>query len=44
MPFTRGRKLGVEIGYVFAREFEFETGLPDISLDNTLMLRATASF
>lgn len=44
MPFTRGRKLGVEVGYVFAREFEFETGRPDIKLDDTLMLRVSASF
>lgn len=44
MPFTRGRKFGFEIGYVFAREFEFDSGLPDIKLDDTLMLRATASF
>jgi hypothetical protein len=44
MPFTRGRKLGVEVGYVFTREFEFETGRPDIKLDDTLMLRVSASF
>ena len=44
MPFTRGRKLGFEVGYVFAREFEFETARPDISLDDTLILRASASF
>jgi hypothetical protein len=44
MPFTRGRKMGLEVGYVFARKLEFEGGLPDISLDDSLMLRATASF
>jgi hypothetical protein len=43
MPFTRGRKLGAEIGYVFGREFEFDER-PDVGLDDTLMLRATASF
>jgi hypothetical protein len=44
MPFTRGRKLGAEIGYVFARDFEFGSASPDISLEDTVMLRATASF
>lgn len=44
MRFTRGRKLGVELGYVFARKFEFESGLPDVTLDDSLMLRVTASF
>jgi hypothetical protein len=44
MPFTRGHKLGAEIGYVFARKFKFEGGLPDIDIDDTLMLRLTASF
>ena len=44
MPFTRGRKLGVEVGYAFAREFEFETARPDISLEDTLILRVSASF
>jgi hypothetical protein len=44
MPFTRGRKLGVEVGYVFAREFEFGSGRPDLGLDDSLLIRATASF
>ncbi len=44
MPFTRGRKLGAEVGYVFAREFTFAGEQPDIGLDPALMLRVTASF
>lgn len=44
LPFTRGRKLAVEVGYVFGRDFEFETGRPDIKLDDTVMLRVAASF
>ncbi len=44
MPFTRGRKLGMEIGYSFAREFEFDSGRPDIELRNALLLQASASF
>ena len=42
--FTRGRKFGAEIGYVFAREFEFESGLPDVDVDNTLVFRASMRF
>ena len=42
MPFTRGHKLGVEVGYLFGREFEFESDESSIKLDDTLMLRATA--
>jgi hypothetical protein len=44
MPFTRGRKFGAEIGYAFAREFEFETEVADIQLGDTIILRATMSF
>lgn len=44
MPFTRGRKLGVELAYVFARQFEFETARSDIKLDDTFMLRVSGSF
>ncbi|MGE3778082.1 MAG: DUF6268 family outer membrane beta-barrel protein [Pirellulaceae bacterium] len=44
MPFSRGRKLGVEVGYVFAREFEFSGGAPSLEIDNTLLLRASAGF
>lgn len=44
MPFARGRKLSAEIGYVFAREFEFESGIPSLGIDDTLMLRVTAGF
>jgi len=44
MPFTRGRKLGFEVGYVFAREFEFENGRSNLDLDDSLHIRATVSF
>lgn len=44
MPFTRGRKLGAEIGYVFSRDFELDRQDSKIRLDDTLMLRGTVSF
>jgi hypothetical protein len=44
MPFTRGRKLGAEIGYVFSRDFEWEDDDVKIPLDDALMMRATFSF
>lgn len=44
MPFTRGRKLGAEVGYVFSRDFEWEQGGAKFKLDDTLMLRASISF
>jgi len=44
IPFTRGRKFGLEVGYVFARELEFEGGRPEIKLQNGLLVRGTASF
>ena len=44
MPFTRGRKLGAEIGYVFSRDFEWEDGGSKIRLDDALMLRGSVSF
>lgn len=34
---------GAEIGYVFGRIFEFESGAPDIEPDGTVLLRATIS-
>jgi hypothetical protein len=42
--FTRGTKFGAEIGYSFGREFEFESGAPDLDVSSGLLLRATASF
>ena len=44
MPFTRGRKVGVELGYVFSRDFEWESDGSTVSLDNALMLRGSVSF
>ena len=41
---TSGHKLGVELGYVFGREFEFESPAPNISLDDALLLRATFGY
>jgi hypothetical protein len=37
-------KLGGEIGYVFGREFEFDSDRPDLTPDDALLLRATVSF
>ena len=42
MPFTRGHKLGFEVGYLFGRDFEFESDDTSISLGNTMMARLTA--
>ena len=44
VPFTRGRKLGAEIGYVFSRDFEWEYDESKIRLDDTFMLRGSVSF
>lgn len=44
IPFQRGRKLGLEIGYAFARDIEYESGRPTLSLDDTLLVQATLSF
>ena len=44
MPFAFGRKLGAEIGYVFGREFEFDSERPDLSIGDTFMVRTTVSF
>lgn len=44
MPFTRGRKLGAEIGYVFSRDFEWENDGAKIGLDDAIMLRGVVSF
>lgn len=42
--FGRGPKLGVQIGYSFAREFEFDGRGPDIELSDALMVSARLSF
>jgi hypothetical protein len=42
--FTRGTKFGAEIGYSFGREFEFDSGRPNLEFSSGLLLRATASF
>ena len=44
IPFTRGRKLGFEVGYAFSRDFEWQSAATKIELDNTLMLRGSLSF
>ena len=44
IPFTRGRKMGAEIGYVFSRDFEFDIDDSKIRLSDTWMLRGTLSF
>lgn len=44
MPFTRGRKFGIEIGYVFSRDFEWEQDGAKLPLDDTVMLRGSVSF
>lgn len=44
MPFTRGSKIGAEIGYVFSRDFEFDDDGSKTRLDDTLMLRGSVSF
>lgn len=42
--FTPGRKLGLEIGYVFSRDLEFSSDSPDISLSNAVTLGITTRF
>lgn len=44
VPFTRGRKVGFEIGYAFSRDFEWESDESKISFDDALTLRVTAGF
>ncbi len=44
MPFTRGRKIGVETGYVFGRDLEFDSGAAAIQLDDTWMVRGWLTF
>lgn len=39
-----GRTLSVEIGYVFGREFEFDSASPDISIGDTMVIRTEMSF
>ena len=44
MPFTRGRRIGVEAGYVFSRDFEWDSDGAKIPLDDAWMLRGSVSF
>ena len=44
VPFTRGRKMGVEVGYAISRDFEWESTETKIDLDNTLLVRGSISF
>ena len=44
LPFTRGRKFAAELGYVFSRDFEWESDGLKIPLDDALMLSASVSF
>lgn len=44
MPFARGRRMTVEAGYVFSRDFEFASDETEIPLDPTFMLQARLSF
>lgn len=44
IPFVIGRKLGAEVGYAFAQQFEFERVPAKIEVGETVFLRATASF
>jgi hypothetical protein len=39
-----GTRLHAEVGYVFGRTFEFDRNIPDISPDNTLLLRTGISY
>ena len=44
MPFARGQKMNVEVGYVFAREFEFTSGVADVKLREAILLGGSFSF
>ena len=45
MPFSPGRRWGLEVGYAFGRDFEFEEQTsPDLSIGDTITLRATFRF
>ncbi|MCA9067794.1 MAG: hypothetical protein KDA84_02665 [Planctomycetaceae bacterium] len=44
VPFQRGRKLGIEAGYSFARDIEFDSQRPTIDLGETFLLRTTLTF
>ena len=41
---SSGTSLNAEIGYVFGRKFEFDNSVPDIKIDNTLLLRSGIRF
>ena len=44
IPFTRGRKLGAELAYVFSRDFAWERDGSKIRLDDSLLLRSWVNF
>ena len=41
---TVGWRINAEVGYVVGRKLEFDRNLPDISIGDTLLLRAGVSF
>lgn len=41
---STGTTLNAEIGYVFGRKFEFDNNVPDMKIDNTLLLRSGIRF
>ena len=44
MPFARGQKMNIEMGYVFAREFEFTSGVADVKLRDAILLGGSLHF
>lgn len=44
VPFTRGRRFGIELGYVFSRDFEFENTDSKTQLGDAFMARCSTSF
>ena len=44
LPFSQGRKIGFEVGYVFSRDFEWEYADRKHRLDDTVMLRGWMNF
>ena len=43
-PGPGGATIEAEVGYVFGRSFQFDSGVPDMEPDNTLLLRAGVRF
>lgn len=39
-----GKTVGAEIGYAFGREFEFDSGAPDVDFDDAVMFRTQIRF